>query len=242
MEKQDRRSLKSEAKSFLSDSEYKKFSRALKNFCKTKDIEQLGIELLSVCQNLKTRKIFKLTRQFLPENTRTEFMEIIRNLNAQNRSENGDPNHRQISSKLDGNDANSRRKNSKRFITMERSSLQIDFGFRIKGNLFIKQDIIVGQVDNNSIAELSGLQEGVRIININGVQCKRARKADVIQIVKNSLRLCLELIALDEDVQFVEEITTSVKHVTLCSNDSGWLGITVRGYVYVHVYIKVTST
>lgn len=247
METRDRKHLKSVGKSLLSDQEYLRFSSALKTFSKTKNVEILSKELRFIAGFKGKTELLRLTGQMLPKNKRDVFMGIFRDTFAdanfktstmlEEGKENHDPGH--ISSNK------TRSSNKVTVIIMERTSYGVDFGFRIRGDLFTKQEIVTGQVDRHSIAERSGLKEGHRIVSINGTNCGRARKADVIQLVKSSERLYLKVICSSQGVKNLTKSTlrqqqegNTSKHVTVSSDEDGWLGCSIRGYVnqYVNQY------
>lgn len=128
-------------------------------------------------------------------------------------------------------------------LRMERESKMVNFGFKILGDLFTEREIVVKQVDPDSIAEKSGLKHRDRITRINNIDCERARKSDIVSLIKSENKLKLTVVSDGyfkeaQDIRVKESavamVTSAVhghdtKKVTVYADEDGWMGCSIRG-------------
>lgn len=236
MESQERKYLKS----LLSDQDYIQFASTLKAFLKNQsDIEALCKDLtfISVSNGAQKADLLSIVSRMIPKSRRTEFIRVFRAIvssGSRDDKENSSLAHRQQC-----------KKTGTRYLIMERNCLEENFGFKINGDLFTKQEIVASKVDKFSIADVSGLKEGDRIISVNGINCWRARKADIIRLVKDAETLYLEVMCAtkfkgERKGKGRETMAAAIsrsrqelskKHVTISTDEHGLLGCCIRGYV-----------
>ncbi|XP_031570505.1 uncharacterized protein LOC116304858 [Actinia tenebrosa] len=147
-----------------------------------------------------------------------------------------------------------KRKNTK-VLRMERESNSVNFGFKILGDLFTEREIVVREVDKQSIAERAGLRARDRITRINDMSRERARKSDIVHLIKSENVLKLTVMStkhfkeaqdIDVEERAVAIETTEVhdyntKKVAIYTNEDGWMGCSIRGGMDYRCKVHIIS-